>query len=176
MNILMGVTGSIAAYKAVEILRGFQRQRHSVTVIMTRNACRFIQPLTFSALVEGRVHSSWFEAGQDPLLHVNLGRGHELFLVAPASAGTLARMAAGMADDLLTATFLAFPGRVVVAPAMNDHMYAHPAVVRNLSSLEEMGVEVVSPDAGELACGTRGSGRLAEPERVVAYCLGAERV
>jgi len=175
MNVLLGITGSIAAYKAIDILRGFQRKGHRVSVVLTRNACRFVQPLTLDALSPGNVHTAWFEEATDPLLHINLGRSHELFLIAPASAGTIARMAAGMADDLLCATYLAFPGKVAVSPAMNDGMFDHPAVRHNLTILAERGVDVIRPDSGELACGTSGSGRLPDPKRIVEHCLGAVR-
>ena len=176
MNVLLGVCGSIAAYKSVEILRTFQRQEHGVTVIMTKNACRFIPPLTLETFAPGRVHTAWFDAAGDPLLHINLGREHDLLLVAPASAGTIARMAAGMADDLLTATYLAFPGRVVLAPAMNDGMFAHPAVRQNIETLKARDVEVIRPESGELACRSTGTGRLPEPLHIVEYCLGVARV
>lgn len=176
MNVLIGVTGSISAYKAIDVLRAFQRLGHGVSVVLTRNACRFVQPMTFDTFVPGRVHTQWFEDADDPLLHINLGRDHDLLLIAPASAATIARMVAGMADNLLTATYLAFPGRVVIAPAMNDVMYAHPAVEQNLIVLRERGVEVIRPDTGELACGSEGSGRLPEPQRIVEYCLGVMRV
>lgn len=176
MNVLLGITGSIAAYKGIDILRVFQREGHRVSVVLTRNACRFVQPLTLDALTPGNVYSTWFEDASDPLIHINLGRSHDMLLIAPASAGTIARMVAGMADDLLSAIYLAFPGKVAVAPAMNDGMYAHPAVKHNLSILSERGVDVIRPDTGELACGTSGAGRLPEPERIVEHCLGVMRV
>ncbi|MBN1196882.1 MAG: hypothetical protein JXA62_05705 [Candidatus Aminicenantes bacterium] len=176
MNVLLGVSGSISAYKAVDILRAFQRQGNDVSVVLTRNACRFVQPLTFDTFVPGRVHTQWFEDADDPLLHIHLGREHDLFLIAPASAATIARMACGMAEDLLTATYLAFPGRVVIAPAMNEVMYAHPAVTHNLLTLRERGVEMIQPEKGELACGNQGTGRLPEAQHIVEYCLGVVRV
>ncbi|HDP95707.1 MAG TPA: hypothetical protein ENN40_10170 [Candidatus Aminicenantes bacterium] len=176
MNVLLAVTGSISAYKAVDILRAFQRLGHDVSVVLTRNACRFVKPLTFDTFVPGRVHTQWFEDADDPLEHINLGRKHDLLLIAPASAATIARMAAGMANDLLSATYLAFPGRVVIAPAMNEGMYAHPAVKHNLTILKERGVEVIPPDSGELACGGKGAGRLPEPQHIVEHCLGVMRV
>lgn len=176
MKVLIGVSGSISAYKSVEIMRDFQRMGHEVSVILTRNAQRFIQPLTFDTFIPGRVHGEWFANGQDPLLHINLGKTHELMLIAPATANCIGKMAAGIADDLLSSVFLAFGGRVVVAPAMNDGMLAHPAVQRNIAALESMGVELIRPASGELACGTSGSGRLPDPSDIVAFCLGAERV
>ena len=166
MNLLLGVCGSIGAYKAPELLRLFQREGQEVSVILTEGALHFVQPMTFAGLSPGRVHSRMMDPAEDPLLHIHLGRDHDLLLVAPASANTLARMAHGMADDLLCATWLAFTGPVVVAPAMNVHMYAHPAVQANLRLLRTWGVGVVEPGEGTLACGTVGRGRLADLEEI----------
>ncbi len=176
MNILLCVSGSISAYKSVEILREFQRRGHDASVILTRNACRFIQPLTFDTFIPGRVHWDWFVDGGDPLLHIHLGQNHDLMLVAPATANIIGKMAGGIADDLLSSVYLAFPGRVVLAPAMNDGMLTHPAVQQNMVTLESRGVEMIPPESGELACRTSGSGRLPDPRSIVAFCLGAERV
>ncbi len=168
-EIVLGVTGGIAAYKAVDVLRGLQHAGHSVRVVMTRSAERFVGAATFAALSGHPVGRSMFptddEAGYD---HLDLARGADLLVVAPASANTLAKMAGGMADGLLGAVHLAYTGPVLVAPAMNTRMLEHPATVANLQTLEVRGVEVVPPGTGLLADGETGAGRLAEPKEIVA--------
>ena len=171
-RVLLGVSGGIAAYKAVEILRGLQRQGAEVRVAMTKSATRFVSPLTFEALSHSPVHSSLFpENGSGEVIHVSLGSWPDLILVAPATANIIAKMAHGLSDDLVSCTLLASRAAVVVAPAMETQMYHHPALQKNLVSLRERGVQIIEPEAGELASGDVGIGRLAEPERIVeAIC------
>ncbi|MBJ7456179.1 MAG: bifunctional phosphopantothenoylcysteine decarboxylase/phosphopantothenate--cysteine ligase CoaBC [Thermoleophilia bacterium] len=163
-EILLGVSGGIAAYKAVDVMRILQRRGHGVTVVMTRSAQRFVGPATFSALSGRPVGVDLFGAEERPGYgHLELARSHDLALVAPASANTVARMAAGLGDGLLGATLLAFEGPVVVAPAMNTRMYLHPATVANLALLRARGVQEIDPASGLLADGDVGVGRLADP-------------
>lgn len=176
MKLVLGVSGSIAAYKAVDILRRFQKDGHEATVVMTAAATRFIAPLTFATFAPGRVYSEMFAPGQDPLLHIRLAQESDLLLVAPASADMIGKMANGIADDLLSTVFCAFPRRVVVAPAMNRHMLENPAVADNLARLRGRGVEVIEADEGPLANLETGRGRLADAEAIVAHCLGAAHV
>jgi phosphopantothenoylcysteine decarboxylase/phosphopantothenate--cysteine ligase len=173
------VSGGIAAYRAIEAMRLLQRRGHGVTVVMTRAAQRFVGAASFAALSGRPVGTGLFGRDAQPGYdHLELARRADLMLVAPASANTLARMAAGLADGILGATYLAFTGPVLVAPAMNTRMWDHPATVRNLAVLRERGVGVVDPGSGLLADGEIGMGRLAEPERIagaVDAALGAAR-
>lgn len=163
-EILLGVSGGIAAYKAVDVMRILQRRGHGVTVIMTRSSQRFVGPATFSALSGRPVGVDLFGAEERPGYgHLELARSHDLSLVAPASANTVARMAAGLGDGLLGATLLAFEGPVVIAPAMNTRMYLHPATATNLATLRARGVVEIDPATGLLADGDIGVGRLADP-------------
>jgi phosphopantothenoylcysteine decarboxylase/phosphopantothenate--cysteine ligase len=163
-EILLGVSGGIAAYKSVDVLRILQRRGHGVTVVMTASARRFVGPATFAALSGRPVGTRLFgpedRAGYD---HLELARGHDLLLVCPASANTIARMAAGLGDGLLGSVHLAFDGPVLIAPAMNTRMWLHPATAANLATLRGRGVGVVEPGSGLLADGEVGVGRLAEP-------------
>ncbi len=171
-RVALGVSGGIAAYKAAEILRGLQRAGCRVRVAMTEHATRMITPLTFRALSgEHVVVDDYAPDNPDPIAHITFSQTVELFLVAPATANIIAKFANGVADDFLTSTYLASNAPVVVAPAMNTTMWRHPATVRNLQRLRDDGVHVIEPDAGEMACGTFGPGRLSEPERIVAAVL-----
>lgn len=163
-EIVLGVSGGIAAYKAVDLLRLLQRRGHAVSVVMTAAARRFVGPATFAALSGRPVGVGLFEAEDRPGYdHLELARRADLLAIAPASANTIARCAAGMADGLLGSVHLAFDGPVVMAPAMNTRMYLHPATVANLAVLESRGVHLVQPGTGLLADGEIGVGRLAEP-------------
>jgi phosphopantothenoylcysteine decarboxylase / phosphopantothenate---cysteine ligase len=168
--IALGVTGGIGAYKAVEIARGLQKEGHEVTAILTESARRFVTPLTFEAITRREVITElWTPGTNADIEHIALASSADLLLVAPATANTLGKFANGIADDFLTSMYLATTVPVVVAPAMNSNMFAHPAVVENLRRLTERGVRVVEPGAGYLACGWIGRGRLAEPADVVAF-------
>ena len=166
-RILLGVTGSIAAYKAVELVRLFVRAGDEVSVVMTPAACEFVRPLTFQTLSRRPVHVEAFAppVGWTPE-HVALAASTDVALVAPASANTLAKLRHGLADNLLTATFLATRAPLAVAPAMNDGMWANPATQENVAALRARGVVVIGPAEGDLACGAAGAGRMVEPEAI----------
>jgi phosphopantothenoylcysteine decarboxylase / phosphopantothenate---cysteine ligase len=171
-RVALGVSGGIAAYKAVEVLRGLQRAGCAVRVGMTRRACEFVTPLTFRALSGAHVVvDDYAPDNPDPIAHITFSQTVELFVVAPATANIIAKFANGVADDFLTSTYLASNAPVLVAPAMNTTMLLHPATQRNLARLRADGVRMVEPDAGEMACGTIGPGRLSEPQQIVAAAL-----
>ena len=171
-NIALGVCGGIAAYKAVEVLRGLQRAGCTVTVAMTKRACEFVQPLTFRALSGSHVIvDDYAPDNPDPIAHITFSQTVDLLIVAPATANIIAKFANGVADDFLSSTYLACTAPVLMAPAMNTTMLEHPATQRNLQQLRADGVHFVEPDAGEMACGTIGPGRLSEPEQIVAAAL-----
>jgi len=171
-RVVVGVSGGIAAYKAAELVRLCKKAGADVRVVMTAGATRFVQPLTFSALSQHPVGVDLFSA-EETISHIALADQAELLIVAPATADTLARLAAGRADDLLCAVALACRAPLLVAPAMNVNMWTHPATCDNLDLLRARGVETVGPDAGDLACGWVGEGRMAEPAEIVA---AAERL
>jgi phosphopantothenoylcysteine decarboxylase/phosphopantothenate--cysteine ligase len=171
-TIALGVCGGIAAYKAVEVLRGLQKAGCIVQVAMTKRACEFVQPLTFRALSGSHVVvDDYAPDNPDPIAHITFSQTADLLIVAPATANIIAKFANGVADDFLTSTYLACSAPVLVAPAMNTTMWEHPAMQRNIERLRADGVHFVEPDAGEMACGTIGPGRLSEPERIVAAAL-----
>ncbi|MDQ6676406.1 MAG: bifunctional phosphopantothenoylcysteine decarboxylase/phosphopantothenate--cysteine ligase CoaBC [Acidobacteriota bacterium] len=167
MKIVLAVGGGIAAYKAAELARLLIRRGDQVQVVMTVAAREFVQPLTFATLTGNRVLTDLFE-GSAYIEHIEAARKHELLLIAPATAGILAKLAHGLADDFLSTLYLAFTGQVVLAPSMNDDMWRHPATRQNLAILQQRGARVISPETGYLACGTVGPGRLAAPEVIVA--------
>ncbi len=171
-RVALGVTGGIAAYKAAEVLRGLQRAGCVVRVAMTARACEFITPLTFRALSGSHVIvDDYAPDNPDPIAHITFSQTVDLLLVAPATANIIAKFANGIADDFLSSTYLASNAPVLIAPAMNTTMWNHPATRRNLERLRTDGVRMVEPDAGEMACGTFGPGRLSEPERIVSAAL-----
>jgi len=171
-NIALGVCGGIAAYKAVEVLRGFQRAGCVVRVAMTKRACEFVQPLTFRALSGSHVVvDDYAPDNPDPIAHITFSQTTDLLVVAPATANIIAKFANGIADDFLSSTYLACTAPVLVAPAMNTTMWEHPATQRNLDQLRADGVHIIEPDAGEMACKTIGPGRLSEPDQIVAAAL-----
>jgi len=171
-RVALGVSGGIAAYKAVEVLRGLQRAGCEVRVAMTKRACEFIQPLTFRALSGSHVLvDDYAPDNPDPIAHITFSQSIDLFVIAPATANIIAKFANGVADDFITSTYLASTAPVLIAPAMNTTMLQHPATQRNLAQLRADGVTIVEPDAGEMACGTVGPGRLSEPEQIVNAAL-----
>ena len=171
-RVALGITGGIAAYKAIEVLRGLQQAGCEVRVTMTKHACEFVQPLTFRALSGSYVLvDDYATDNPDPIAHITFSQEVDLFIVAPATANTLAKLANGVADDFLTSTYLACTAPVLIAPAMNTVMWEHPATQRNLQRLRDDGVHLIDPDKGEMACGTFGPGRLSEPERIVSAAL-----
>ena len=162
-EIVLGVTGSIAAYKAVELLRELVKAGASVTVVLTKSAQRFVTPLTFATLSRREVMTDLFTLDYEAKIrHIAATEGADLLLVAPATANVIGKFARGLADDLLTNLFLACKRPVLLAPAMDADMYRHPAVQENLERLRAWGVRIVGPAAGELASGVWGPGRLAE--------------
>ena len=170
--VLLGVTGCIAAYKSCEVLRGLQKAGVRVKVVMTKNACEFVGPTTFRALTHEPVAIDTFGDGPgDPIHHVSLAEECDLFLIAPCTANVLAKMAAGIADDLLSTTALACTAPIAVAPAMNVHMYEASATQHNIQVLASRGVRFIEPGEGYLACGDVGRGRLADPADIVASVL-----
>lgn len=171
-KVLLGVTGCIAAYKACEVLRGLQKEGCETEVVMTENATRFVSAHTFSALSGRPALVDNFADGADPIPHIRMAEQCDAFLVAPCTANVMAKIAAGVADDLLTTCALAAHDRLVVAPAMNVHMYESPATQQNISTLKSRGVRVVEPGSGYLACGDTGKGRLADVDAIVAATLG----
>ena len=166
-RIVLGVSGGIAAYKAIEVCRRLVDAGAHVVPVMTRGATRFVGEATFSALASERVHTSLFD-DPDPIPHTHLGQSADLVVVAPATARVIGAYAAGISSDLLTATLLATEAPVVVAPAMHTEMWDHPAVQDNIATLVRRGVHVVPPEEGRLAGGDVGRGRLAAPEAIVA--------
>ena len=170
-TVLLGITGCIAAYKACYIVRGLQKAGVRVKVVMTEHATHFVGPTTFRALTNEEVAVKLFDEPGDPIHHISLAREADLFCIAPATANVVSKIANGTADDLLTTTALATPAPLVVAPAMNDGMWASPVTQENIAALEARGVRVVYPSSGHLACGTEGKGRMEEPEAIVAAVL-----
>jgi len=168
VNIALGVGGGIAAYKAAELARALMTRGFTVNVIMTRAAEEFVRPLTFSALTGRKVITNLFSADtlSSAIEHIQIAQENDILVVAPATADLLAKFAHGLADDFLSTTYLAFTGRVVLAPAMNTNMWNHPATQANLRTLRERGHLIVDPDDGALACGMVGPGRLAEPDEI----------
>ncbi|MDH3495107.1 MAG: bifunctional phosphopantothenoylcysteine decarboxylase/phosphopantothenate--cysteine ligase CoaBC [Acidobacteriota bacterium] len=170
----LGVTGGIAAYKAIEVLRLLQRAGCDVKVAMTSHAAEFIRPLTFRALSGHYVLVDDYDPGNpDPIAHINFSQSIDLFLVVPATANTLAKFANGIADDFVSSTYLASTAPVMVAPAMNSLMWDHPATRRNIERLKYDGVMFVEPVSGELACKTVGTGKLEDVENITAQVLEA---
>ncbi|HEY3140306.1 MAG TPA: bifunctional phosphopantothenoylcysteine decarboxylase/phosphopantothenate--cysteine ligase CoaBC [Acidimicrobiales bacterium] len=166
-RVVLGISGGIAAYKAVEICRRLMDAGASVAPILTKGATRFIGTATFSALASERAHTSLFD-DPDPIPHTRLGQGADLVIVAPCTARVIGSYAAGISNDLLTATLLATRAPVLLAPAMHTEMWEQPAVQENLATLTRRGVHIVAPEDGRLAGGDLGKGRLATPETVVA--------
>lgn len=169
-KILLGITGSIAAYKAAYLVRFLIKEGADVQVLVTPEAKNFITPLTFSALSTHPVLSEPFDKVTGAWeSHVELGRWGDVFLIAPASANTLSKMATGITDNLLTATYLAAKCPVIIAPAMDLDMYKHPATQNNIAILKSFGHQIIEPQSGELASGLVGCGRMEEPENIVHF-------
>ena len=168
-EIVLGVTGGIAAYKSAEIVSRLRHLGAHVHVIMTRNATEFVSPLTFQTLSANQVVTDTFAAPEYwNVEHVALAKLAEIFVIAPATANILAKMANGIADDMLSTTVLATKAPVLVAPAMNTGMWTAAATQANIRTLTERGVQMIGPDSGILACGDEGAGRMSEPAEIVA--------
>jgi len=173
-KVILGVTGGIAAYKAAELARIFIRGGSDVQVVMTRAAAEFVAPLTFQTLTNRPVCIEMYaERSEAKIRHIDLVEDADLLVIAPATANTIAKMAVGLADNLLTTLYLAATCPVVVVPSMNVNMFSHSAVRENLEKLRVHGCHVLDPDSGELACGVYGRGRMPEPSDIYLFCRAA---
>lgn len=171
-TVVLGVTGGIAAYKSCEVVSRLVKAGVGVHVIMTQSACEFVSPLTFQTLSLNPVAVDTFEAPNAwEVEHISLAKKADLLLIAPVTANVLAKLANGLADDMLTTTVLACPAPLLLAPAMNTVMWQHPATQKNLQTLLSRGARSVGPEGGSLACGDIGAGRMSEPEDIVDACL-----
>jgi phosphopantothenoylcysteine decarboxylase/phosphopantothenate--cysteine ligase len=169
-KMIIGITGSIAAFKVAGWVSDLAKEEALVSVVMTSSATQFITPLTFAALSGNDVYTEMFSAAkEDTMAHINLGRDADVVLIAPATANTIAKLANGFADDLLTTTVLATRAKVIVCPAMNSRMYSHPSTKRNIIKLKELGYTVIDPGCGMMACKEEGDGRLPEWDEVKEY-------
>jgi phosphopantothenoylcysteine decarboxylase/phosphopantothenate--cysteine ligase len=167
-KVLLIVGGGIAAYKSLELIRLLKKAGHSVTPVLTKGGEHFVTAMSLGTLAESHVHTSLWELKDEVEIgHVQLSRAADFILVCPATADLLAKMAAGIADDLATTLLLATDKPVVVAPAMNVRMWLHPATVRNVQQLNDDGVRVIEPAEGDMACGEYGPGRLPEPQDIM---------
>lgn len=170
MRVVVGITGGIAAYKAVGVVRGFVLAGHDVQVVATEAALRFVGRPTLEAISRNLVHSDLYE-GVAEVRHVAIGQAADLIVIAPATANTIAKIAAGQADDLLGNTILASTAPLVVAPAMHTEMWRNPATVANIATLRERGIHVIGPASGQLTGADSGAGRMVEPDEIVAAAL-----
>ena len=181
MRVVLGVGGGIAAYKAAELARVLQQRGCMVEVVMTSAAQQFVQPLTFASLTGRKVITGlWASSSPEDTLssaveHIRVAQDHDTLVVAPATADLLAKFTHGLADDFLSTLYLAFTGRVVLAPAMNTNMWNHPATRQNIDTLRSRGHVIVEPADGLLACGTTGPGRLAEPEDIAGAVMNVRQ-
>lgn len=176
MNVLIGVTGGIAAYKSAALVRLFVKNGDSVRVVMTQNACRFITPLTMKALCRNGVYVDMFGSeGHYEEDHIDLCAWADVFVIAPASANTIAKAALGIADNLLTAAILSYPRdkRFFIAPAMNTVMWENEATKRNMSTVGTYAI-IIGPETGSLACGSDGIGVMSDPEKIFSRVVGSE--
>lgn len=168
-KIILGVTGSIAAYKSATLVRLLVKNNAEVQVVQTQSASAFISALTLSTLSKRPVISQMFDSSESWNNHVELGLWADLFIVAPASANTIAKMATGICDNMLLATYLSAKCPVCVAPAMDLDMWKHPSTQRNIATLQQDGVKIIPVESGELASGLHGEGRMAEPENIISF-------
>ena len=173
-NVLVGITGAIAAYKVCELIRLFKKNNANVKVVVTPNALNFVTKTTLESLSQNPINIEQFDIKEYKPEHIALTDETDIFVIAPASANTIAKMTFGICDNLLTSTFCAYKKQVVIAPCMNTNMWENPAVQENIETLKKRGIKVVEPETGFLACGTNGKGRLAEVETIynaVKGCL-----
>lgn len=167
-TVVIGVSGGIAVYKACDVVSRLKKLNANVHVIMTKSATEFVTPLTFQSLSQNYVVSDMFKEPKTwDVEHISLAKKADVFLIAPATANVIGKVANGIADDMLTTTVMATTGKVLIAPAMNTNMYRNPILQRNISILKELGYNFVDPDSGRLACGDIGEGKLASPEKIV---------
>ena len=173
-HIVLGVTGSIAAFKIASLASMLKKKKADVTVIMTQNATNFINPITFESLTGNKCLVDTFDRNfQHSVEHVSLAKQTDVFLIAPASANVIAKAAYGIADDMLTTTLLACECPKIIAPAMNTRMYQNPIVQDNMKILQKYGMEIITPATGYLACGDTGEGKMPEPELLLEYIIKA---
>lgn len=171
-NIIVGVTGGIAAYKAIDVVSRLKKLNANVDVIMTKSATEFVTPLTFQTISQNFVTVDMFkEPKKWEIEHISLAKKADLFLVAPATANIIGKVANGIADDMLTTTIMATKARVIFVPAMNTNMYNNPILKSNIEKLEILGYEFIKPDKGRLACGDYGEGKMPSPESIVDYVV-----
>ena len=166
-EIVLGITGSIGAYRAGDIVRQLKDAGYAVTCVMTQRATQFLAPLTLQALSERKVYTDMFDRENPNIIHTTLADRARLVLVAPATANIIGKFANGIADDLLSCILLATRAKILFAPAMNVHMWQHPTVQRNITALKRLGLRLVGPDVGKLACGYEAIGHLAEADEIV---------
>ena len=169
-NILLGVTGGIAAYKIANLASMLKKQGANVKVIMTENACQFITPMTFETLTAQKVYTDTFDRNFEfKVDHIELGKWADVFLIAPATANVIGKLANGIADDMLTTTALAMRCPILVSPAMNTAMFENKVVKHNIMKLRTYGMDIIMPASGHLACGDTGAGKMPEPEMLLEY-------
>jgi len=166
-EIVLGVTGSIGAYRAGDLIRQLRDTGFAVTCVLTQRAAKFITPLTLQALSERKAYTEMFDLDTPQIIHTTLADHARLILVAPATANIIGKCANGLADDLLSCVLLATRAKILFAPAMNVHMWQHPTVQRNVTALKRLGVRFIGPEIGKLACGYEAIGHLAETEEIV---------
>ena len=171
-TVVIGVTGSIAAYKMADVASTLVKMNADVHVLMTENACNFINPITFETLTSNKCIVDTFDRNFEfDVKHISLARKADIFIVAPASANIIGKIANGIADDMLSTTIMAADCKRIIAPAMNTHMYRNPIVQKNIATLKSLGYEFVSPSSGRLACGDIGEGKLADVNTIVYYIV-----
>ncbi|MDO5026391.1 MAG: bifunctional phosphopantothenoylcysteine decarboxylase/phosphopantothenate--cysteine ligase CoaBC [Tissierellia bacterium] len=168
-NILLGVSGGIAVYKILELCSRLNKENANLSIIMTPSAREFINPIAFETMGRTKVYTDLFSGTNDIVHHVELAKWADLFLIAPATANTIAKMANGIADNFLTSTYLAYNKELILAPAMNTNMLNNKATIKNINTLKEYGARIIKPEPGILACNTIGDGRMEEPANIVEY-------
>lgn len=168
-NILIGVCGGIASYKVLDLCSRLKKKDVNLKIIMTPSACEFVKPLSFETMGKCKVYTDLFEGSHESVHHIDLPKWADVFLIAPASANTIAKMATGIADNFLLSSYLACDKDVIIAPSMNTNMLKNKATSKNIDTLVDYGVKVIKPEPGLLACNTVGDGRLEEPEKIVEY-------
>ena len=170
LNIIIGITGGIAAYKACGIVSYLKQQGANINVIMTKNSCNFITPLTLETLSKNKVIVDMFEEEDySEVKHISLGRKADLMLIIPATANIIGKIANGIADDMLSTTIMATKAPVIFAPAMNNQMFENPIVQDNLKKLKAYGYKIIEPATGLLACGYEAKGKLPKNEEIIEY-------
>ena len=168
-NILIGVCGGIASYKILDLCSRLKKKGVNLKIIMTPSACEFVNPLSFETMGKCKVYTDLFEGSHESVHHIDLPKWADVFLIAPASANTIAKMANGIADNFLLSSYLACDKDVIIAPSMNTNMLNNKATSKNIETLVNYGVKIIKPEPGLLACNTVGDGRLEEPEKIVEY-------